>query len=48
MLVRDVQEDAAAVSIENSAANRSGTLTIGLRAGGGFIGRFSRFKSDVT
>ena len=48
MLVRDVQEDAAAVSIENSAANRSDTLTIGLRAGGGFIGRFSRFKSDVT
>ena len=48
MLVRDVQEDAAAVSIENSDANRSNTLTIGLRAGGGFIGRFSRFKSDVT
>jgi alpha-glucosidase len=41
MLVRDRQETAAAVEIENSAMRRTDSLSIRLREGGGFIGRFS-------
>jgi alpha-glucosidase len=42
LLVRDQQEDAAAVKIENFTVSRRDSLTIELRAGGGFVGRFSR------
>jgi alpha-glucosidase len=41
MLVRDQLEDAAAVKIEKSKHVRADQLTIEMRAGGGFIGRFS-------
>ncbi|HKC65866.1 MAG TPA: glycoside hydrolase family 97 C-terminal domain-containing protein, partial [Pyrinomonadaceae bacterium] len=41
MLVRDKLDDAAAVKIENSSVTRADQLTIELRAGGGFIARFS-------
>lgn len=41
MLVRDRMEDAAALAIENSKHVRAGQLTIAMRPGGGFIGRFS-------
>jgi len=40
MLVRDDMENAAAVKIENVEVNRTDPMTIDLRAGGGFIGRF--------
>jgi alpha-glucosidase len=40
MLVRDETENAAAVKIENLIVNRTDSMTIDLRAGGGFIGRF--------
>ncbi len=42
MLVRDQQDDAAAVKIENRILSRKDTMPIEMRAGGGFIGRFSR------
>ncbi len=42
MLARDRQDDAAAVRIEYSSVSRRETLTIELRAGGGFIARFSK------
>ncbi len=42
MLVRDQSDEAAAVKIENTARSRSDSLTIELRAGGGFVGRFTR------
>jgi len=41
MLVKDRMEDAASVEIEKSKRFRVDKLTIELRAGGGFIGRFS-------
>ncbi len=41
-LVRDKAGDDAAVEIEHVTHQRSDTLTIELRAGGGFLGRFSR------
>lgn len=41
MLVRDRQDQAAAVEIENSTMRRTDLLSIELREGGGFIGRFS-------
>jgi alpha-glucosidase len=46
MLVRDKMEDPAAVKIEGLGITRADqiTLTIELRAGGGFIGRFSKQK----
>jgi alpha-glucosidase len=42
MLVRDQPGEAAAVKIENAAFSRNDSLTIELRAGGGFVGRFDR------
>jgi len=42
MLIRDSGEGADAEQIERSSARREDTLTINLRAGGGFIGRFSK------
>ncbi len=42
LLARDQQDEAAAVKIENVTLGRSDSLTIELRAGGGFIGRFTR------
>jgi alpha-glucosidase len=41
MLVRDRMDNAAAVEIEKSKHVRADQLTIEMRAGGGFIGRFS-------
>ena len=41
-LVRDNKTNDAAVVVENIAARRSDTLTIELRSGGGFVGRFSK------
>jgi alpha-glucosidase len=41
MLVRDRMEDAASVEIKESKHVRGDQLTIEMRAGGGFIGRFS-------
>jgi alpha-glucosidase len=41
MLARDQFEDAAAVKVENTTVSRKDSLMIDLRAGGGFIGRFS-------
>jgi len=46
-LVRDRQDDAAALVIEHVPVDKSDVLTIELRAGGGFVGRFSR-GSGVT
>jgi alpha-glucosidase len=40
MMARDQQDEAAAVKIENATTSRADTLTVELRAGGGFIGRF--------
>ena len=40
MLVRDDMENPAAVKIENVEVSRTDPMTIDLRAGGGFIGRF--------
>jgi alpha-glucosidase len=42
IVARDQLEEAAAIKIENTTASRSDVLTIDLRAGGGFIGRFIR------
>jgi alpha-glucosidase len=41
LLVRDDPDNAAAERIERSALTRLGSLTINLRAGGGFIGRLT-------
>src|SRR5229473_2316717 len=40
-LVRDQQNEPAAVKIENQSINRRDSLTITIRAGGGFVGRFN-------
>jgi hypothetical protein len=40
--VRDRKDDAGAVEIENAAVSHADTLTIEMRAGGGFIARFSK------
>jgi alpha-glucosidase len=40
-LARDRMDEAAALTIENIFVNRNDSLTIELRAGGGFIGRFA-------
>jgi hypothetical protein len=40
LMARDQQDEAAAVKIENATASRGDALSIELRAGGGFIGRF--------
>jgi len=42
IFVRDRKDHSGAVQLENTAAKRKDTITIELRAGGGFIGRFSR------
>jgi alpha-glucosidase len=42
MLVRDSQDDAAAVQTESTTLKRGDSLAIALRKGGGFIARFSR------
>jgi alpha-glucosidase len=41
LLVRDEPNEAAAVKIENTMVSRSDALTIELRVGGGFVGRFT-------
>jgi alpha-glucosidase len=41
-LVRDQLDNPAAVKIENTVVARGQSLTIKMRAGGGFVGRFSR------
>jgi alpha-glucosidase len=40
-LARDRKDEAAALTIENISVSRNDSLTIELRAGGGFIGRFT-------
>ncbi len=42
MLVRDSRDDAAAVKVENLTASRGDSIAVDLRAGGGFIARFSK------
>ena len=42
MLVRDRNEDGAAVNIEQTTVSSRDILTIELRAGGGFVARFSK------
>lgn len=42
LLLRDNKDDAAALEVENKNLKRSDTLAIELRAGGGFIARFSK------
>lgn len=42
LLVRDQPDEAAAVKLDNSVVGRNDELTIELRAGGGFVARFSR------
>jgi len=42
MLVRDQQDDPAAVKIENVSVSGRDVLTIKSRASGGFVGRFSK------
>jgi alpha-glucosidase len=46
MLVRDRQDDAAAVEIETPMVSGKDLLTIALRAGGGFIARFAKPLGD--
>lgn len=41
-LVRDNKENDAAVAVEKTTARRSDSLTIELRSGGGFVGRFTK------
>jgi alpha-glucosidase len=41
-LARDWKNEAAAITIGNASVGRNETLTIELRAGGGFIGRFAK------
>ena len=41
-LVRDDPADDAAIRVENATHKRSDTLTLDLRAGGGFVARFSK------
>jgi alpha-glucosidase len=42
MLVRDSQDDAAAVTTETATLSRTDRFSIELRSGGGFVGRFSK------
>jgi alpha-glucosidase len=42
MLIRDSGSGPDAEQVENQAARREDTLTLNLRSGGGFIGRFAR------
>jgi alpha-glucosidase len=42
LVVRDKMEDAAAVTVETKAAGRDDVMTVEMRAGDEFIGRFAR------
>jgi alpha-glucosidase len=42
LLVRDRKDDSAALQVENATLGLGDSLTIELRAGGGFIARFTR------
>jgi alpha-glucosidase len=42
MLIRDDKDNDAALQIENETLNQKDTLSVDLRAGGGFVGRFAR------
>jgi alpha-glucosidase len=42
VLIRDSGEGADAEQVERASARREDTLTINLRSGGGFIGRFTK------
>jgi alpha-glucosidase len=42
LLVRDRENDPAALTIEEATVSSEDTIGIDLRAGGGFIGRFTR------
>lgn len=42
MIVRDSEDNAAAVKIEKTSVSRKDSLTIYLRAGGGFIATFRK------
>jgi alpha-glucosidase len=46
-LARDRKDEAAALTIENIFVSRNDPLTIELRAGGGFIGRFANQKGEL-
>jgi len=41
MLVRDQEDEPAAVKIENVSISREHSLVIKMRAGGGFVARFN-------
>jgi alpha-glucosidase len=41
LLVRDRMENPAALTLERSTVTKGNGLTIEMRAGGGFIGRFA-------
>ena len=47
MFVRDEQKEPAAVKIDNAMPSRKDSLTIELRSGGGFVGRFTRSSGDL-
>lgn len=42
MMVRDQQDNDAAVKVENISVSQKDVMTMELRAGGGFVGRFSK------
>lgn len=46
LVIRDQPENAAAVRIENTSVSRDDALVIELRAGGGFMGRFTRSTDE--
>jgi alpha-glucosidase len=48
LLVRDDPDNAAAERIERQALTRSGSITINMRAGGGFIGRLTPKKGGAA
>jgi alpha-glucosidase len=48
LLVSDKPDDGAAVNLEQTTVNPTTVLTIALRAGGGFIGRFSKVSNGLT
>ncbi len=48
MLVRDQMDDPAAVKIENVSLTSRDSLTIKMRAGGGFVARFQPAPSKLT
>jgi len=46
-MVRDRRNDAASVTVEPARVDRSDALTVELRAGGGFVGKFSRLPGGT-